>query len=73
MPLAPDARDIVDVFVITNLDNLVTNNPNVNVPAGLQNFINASVVNNLDTLQFPSDIRQLLATFILDNLNETTT
>ncbi len=73
MAVRPDVRDILDVFVIANLSNIAQNNPVLNFPPELQDFVNTQVINNVGTASytasFPSDLRQLLSDFILSNIN----
>ncbi|MBP2631340.1 MAG: hypothetical protein H6Q70_1968 [Firmicutes bacterium] len=62
-----DVLDILDVFVIVNLSNIANNEQNVNVPLGFEDFINTQVVNNVNSIQIPSDLRNLLVNYILVN------
>ncbi len=73
MAVTSDVRDILDVFLISNLANISQNNLNLNFPPELQNFIDTQVINNLGTgsyrANFPADLRQIFSNFILDNFN----
>lgn len=69
MPLRSDTKDIVDVLLLANLGNLTGPNPVLVVPAGFGDFINTSVVNNLGNLGVPSDVRQIVENFVLENPN----
>lgn len=65
--VAKDVRDILDVFVIQNLAAIANNEQFVNVPLGFQDFINTEVVNNVNNINLPSDLRNLLENYILVN------
>ncbi|MEG6584481.1 hypothetical protein [Dendrosporobacter sp. 1207_IL3150] len=73
MAIQPDSRDILEVFLIANLANIAQNNPILNFPPELQDFVNTQVLNNIGdasyNVSFASDLRQILSTFILDNIN----
>ncbi|WP_110954550.1 hypothetical protein [Anaerosinus massiliensis] len=62
-----DVRDILDVFVILNLASIANNQQIVNVPLGLDDFINSEVVNNVNRINISSDLRQLLENYVLVN------
>jgi hypothetical protein len=62
-----DVLDILDVFVIVNLSNISNNEQNVIVPLGFEDFINTQVINNVKSIQIPSDLRNLLVNYILVN------
>lgn len=67
MAVPSDVRDILDVFVILNLSSIANNQQIVNVPLGLDNFINSEVVNNVNRINISSDLRQLLENYVLVN------
>lgn len=67
LAVSKSVLDILDVFVIVNLPNIANNEQFVNVPLGLENFINTETVNNVKSIQLPSDLRNLLVNYILVN------
>lgn len=67
MAVSKSVLDILDVFVIVNLPNIANNEQFVNVPLGLENFINTETINNVKSIQIPSDLRNLLENYILVN------
>lgn len=69
MALRSDVQDIVDVLLISNINNLVGPNPVLVVPAGFGDFIDTQVVNNVGNLGLPSDVSQIVENFVLNNPN----
>lgn len=73
MAIRIDVRDILEVFLIANIGAITQNNVNINFPPELQDFVNTQVINNIGTpsydASFTSDLRDVLSTYILDNLN----
>lgn len=67
MAIASDERDILDVFLISNLANIAQNSPFVSAPLGFQEFIDTITIDNVRSLNFPSDVRDLLVNYILVN------
>ena len=67
LAVSKDVLDILDVFVILNLSTIANNEQVVNVPLGLENFINTETINNVKSIQLPSDLRNLLVNYILIN------
>lgn len=65
MAITSDQHDILEVFLIINLANIANNNPFVSAPLGIQNFIDTVTIDNVSTMTFPSDIRDLLVNYIL--------
>ena len=65
MAIARDTRDILDVFIIANFSKIANFQENVVVPLGLQDFITIETVDNIQDLNFPRDVRELLVNYIL--------
>lgn len=73
MAIRIDVRDILEVFLIANIGPITQNSLNINFPPELQTFVDTQVINNIGSpsydASFSSDLRDVLSTFILDNLN----
>lgn len=65
MALGKSESDILDVFLILNLPNMVRESVFVTAPLGFQEFIDIITIDNLNSLGFRSDLRDVLVDYIL--------
>jgi len=65
MAVQEDVLNLLNVFLVNNLSSIANDRRGLQFPMGFQAFIQKEVVNNVEGLQFPSDLREIFVNYIL--------
>lgn len=60
-----DVNMILEIFLYNDLANISDMQESLRFPIGFRSLIRTAVINNIPTLRFPSDLREILVDYIL--------